>query len=95
MKPIMYLILMFICFAGLLIWAFQVDSGETFCIRHGYDSISLYGTYSKMYGKIECESCYKNDCIYKEFNVTDKFGIIVDDEEYFGLKEKENKKNVI
>ena len=58
---------------------FITPEGYSFCVEEGYDSVSLYGSYSERYGQVECFSCYKDDCIYKEFNVTKKFGLIVED----------------
>ena len=66
--------------AGLFWWLIQIDNflpqGYSFCNDQGYDSTSLYGSYSEKYGKVNCVSCYDGECIYEEFNVTRKFGII-------------------
>lgn len=47
--------------------------GTAFCISKGYDSTSYGGGYSEEFGKVNCISCYRGQCIEKEFNVTKNF----------------------
>lgn len=65
-------------------WYFTTDGmflpqGYNFCVDKGYESTSYLGSYNSMEGRVECVSCYKRDCQYKEFNVTKKFGIIMEE----------------
>jgi hypothetical protein len=72
----------FIVFSGFMIWFFQTDmiapEGYQFCQSKGYEGTSLFGSYNQMYSKVSCVSCYGGECIYQEFNVTKRFGIIVE-----------------
>lgn len=72
--PCIFLIFMLL----FVIWIFyvDVDGGNTFCSRQGYDSVTIGGAYSEKFGKVKCVSCYDEECIYQEFNVTKIFGII-------------------
>ncbi len=54
--------------------------GNAFCSNKGFDGVSLTGTYSEKYRKVNCVSCYNLNCIYEEFKVIKKFGIIVEAE---------------
>lgn len=56
-----------------------LPTGYYFCTEKGYDSTSMYGDYSEKFKKVECVSCYNSNCIYEEFNVTKKFGLIIED----------------
>ncbi len=85
-KPL-FLIVIFLLILILIllgVWVLNVDymlpGGNLFCLDKGYDSTSWGGGYSEKYGKVKCVSCYDGDCVYEEFNVTKKFGIVMEDE---------------
>lgn len=84
MEPDTILFIVFVLFMSLLplgaYWAMRSDmltpEGFQFCREKGFDSTSFGGSYSEMFGKVKCVSCYDRKCKYKEFNVTRKFGIV-------------------
>ena len=67
---------------AFLVWFIQIDflmpEGYNFCNDKGYERTSFGGSYSERFGKVKCVSCYDGNCSYEEFNVTSKFGIIVE-----------------
>ncbi len=74
------IILLLILGVGSFIYFTKIDfpmpDGYNFCRDKGYDSVSVYGSYSEKFGKVNCVSCYDLECDFEEFNVTKKFGII-------------------
>jgi len=82
---IKYIIIIVIALSiGFLVYCWYAESlflleGRGFCERMGYDSVSILGTYSEKFGKVNCVSCYNEECIYEEFNVKKRFGIIMED----------------
>lgn len=55
---------------------FVLPDGYNFCKSKGYDSVSIFGSYSEKFGKVKCMSCYDGECSYGEFDVVKKWGII-------------------
>ncbi len=89
MKAKYWLIIFVIVFvAFMMFWFTKMDietpEGYSFCKSKGFDSVSLLGSYSEKFGKVECYSSYKDNIIYEEFNVTKKFGIIMEIKEEGG-----------
>ncbi len=55
----------------ILIFLLVSYTGLIFCNSKGYDSVSK--TYSDKFEKIECSSCYGDECAKEEFNVKRNF----------------------
>lgn len=84
LKRSIYGILIVAVFLSIVVYTSNFDvvfEGQNFCTDKGHDSVSLGGTYSEKFGKVKCISCYDGECIYEEFNVTKKFGIIVEEKQ--------------
>ena len=83
-KKLIILVISFILLSFLLIvWSWNVDivtpEGDSFCRNKGYDSVSFSGSYSELYGKVNCVSCYNLNCSYEEYNVTKNWLGIIDE----------------
>lgn len=78
----LFMMLIIILSVVFFIWYFKIDfpltEGTNFCKSKGFEGTTLYGSYSGYHGKVQCTACYMSDCVHKEFNVTKKFGIIVE-----------------
>ena len=88
MKMKYWLIIIVIVLIAFMFWLSKIDfmlpEGYAFCKNKGFDAISFSGSYSEKFGKVECYSSYKDNRIYEEFNVTKRFGIILDAEDNKG-----------